>query len=66
MQLTGKTIIVTGAGSGMGEAMAKLFAQEGVRIVAAFGWKPLNGSSLISRKRAEKRWLLRVISHNKR
>lgn len=35
MRLTGKTIIVTGAGSGMGEAMAKLFAQEGARIVAA-------------------------------
>jgi NAD(P)-dependent dehydrogenase (short-subunit alcohol dehydrogenase family) len=35
MRLTGKTIIVTGAGSGMGDAMAKLFAQEGARIVAA-------------------------------
>ena len=35
MRLTGKTIIVTGAGSGMGEAMAKLFALEGARIVAA-------------------------------
>lgn len=35
MRLTGKTIIVTGAGSGMGEAMAKLFAQEGARIVTA-------------------------------
>jgi len=35
MRLTGKTIIVTGAGSGMGEAMAKLFAQEGARSVAA-------------------------------
>ena len=35
MRLIGKTIIVTGAGSGMGEAMAKLFAQEGARIVAA-------------------------------
>lgn len=35
MLLTGKTIIVTGAGSGMGEAMAKLFVQEGARIVAA-------------------------------
>jgi NAD(P)-dependent dehydrogenase (short-subunit alcohol dehydrogenase family) len=32
--LTGKTAIVTGAGSGIGEAIALLFARQGARIVA--------------------------------
>lgn len=35
MRLTGKVAVITGAGSGMGRAMANLFAAEGARIVAA-------------------------------
>ena len=33
MRLQGKVAVITGAGSGMGRAMAMLFAQEGARIV---------------------------------
>ena len=35
MRLEGKVAVITGAGSGMGRAMANLFAAEGARIVAA-------------------------------
>jgi NAD(P)-dependent dehydrogenase (short-subunit alcohol dehydrogenase family) len=34
-RLEGKVVIVTGGGSGMGEASSKLFAQEGAKVVAA-------------------------------
>ena len=33
MRLQGKTAVITGAGSGMGRAMALLFAQEGANVV---------------------------------
>lgn len=35
MRLEGKVAVITGAGSGMGLAMAELFAREGAKIVAA-------------------------------
>ena len=35
MRLKEKTAIVTGAGSGFGEAMAKRFAEEGANVVVA-------------------------------
>lgn len=35
MRLEGKTAVITGAGSGFGEGMAKRFAQEGANVVVA-------------------------------
>lgn len=35
MQLRDKVVIVTGAGAGIGEATARLFAEEGAKVVAA-------------------------------
>ena len=33
-KLDGKVVVITGAGSGMGRAMAELFTQEGAKVVA--------------------------------
>jgi NAD(P)-dependent dehydrogenase (short-subunit alcohol dehydrogenase family) len=35
MRLEGKVVVITGAGSGMGRAMANLFTSEGAKVVAA-------------------------------
>lgn len=35
MRLTGKVAVVTGAASGMGLAIARLFAEQGARLIAA-------------------------------
>lgn len=35
MRLKGKVAVITGAGSGFGEGIAKRFAQEGAMVVAA-------------------------------
>ena len=35
MRLENKVCVITGAGSGMGRAMANLFAKEGAKVVAA-------------------------------
>lgn len=35
MKLQGKVAIVTGAGSGMGKAIATLFAKEGAKVVVS-------------------------------
>jgi len=35
MRLANKVAVITGAGSGMGKAMAQLFSAEGARIICA-------------------------------
>jgi NAD(P)-dependent dehydrogenase (short-subunit alcohol dehydrogenase family) len=35
MRLEGKVVVITGAGSGMGRAMANLFTEQGAKVVAA-------------------------------
>jgi NAD(P)-dependent dehydrogenase (short-subunit alcohol dehydrogenase family) len=51
MQLQGKVVVITGAGSGMGRAMATLFATEGAKIVAG-DWNAQSLEELIAAVRA--------------
>src|SRR3989442_1166212 len=44
MKLNDRVAIVTGSGSGMGEAVARLFAEEGARVIVA----DLNGAAATS------------------
>ena len=37
MKLEGKSIVVTGASAGMGQAIVTLFAQEGANVIAGGG-----------------------------
>jgi NAD(P)-dependent dehydrogenase (short-subunit alcohol dehydrogenase family) len=51
-RLNGKTAIVTGAGQGIGEAIATVFAREGARLVVA-ELNPETGESVAARLRAD-------------
>ena len=46
MRLEGKAALITGAGSGIGRAMALRFAQEGARVIAV-DWKPEGGEESV-------------------
>ena len=51
MRLEGKIAVITGAGSGMGRAMANLFTKEGAKVVAA-EWNPATLDEVVAEVRA--------------
>jgi NAD(P)-dependent dehydrogenase (short-subunit alcohol dehydrogenase family) len=51
MRLEGKVAVITGAGSGMGRAMANLFASEGAKVVGA-DWHQESLDEVVSEVRA--------------
>lgn len=51
MRLKDKVAIITGAGSGIGAATAKLFAEEGARVLIA-DWSEKNGNQTLSEIKA--------------
>ena len=51
MRLEGKVAVITGAGSGMGRAMASLFAAEGAKILAA-DWNEANLAETVAEVQA--------------
>lgn len=50
-RLEGKVAVITGAGSGMGRAMANLFAKEGAKVVAA-EWNPATLDEVVAEVKA--------------
>src|SRR5690242_4077943 len=52
MRLQGKVAVITGAGSGMGRAMAILFAKEGASVVAG-DWNAKRLDEVVSNIKAE-------------
>lgn len=51
MKLEGKVAVITGAGSGMGRAMANLFSSEGAKVVAA-EWNPATLDEVVAEVKA--------------
>ena len=51
MRLDGKIVVITGTGSGMGRAMAGLFAREGAKVVAA-EWNQATLDEVVAEVRA--------------
>lgn len=52
MRLAGKVAVITGAGSGIGRAMAELFAAEGAKVVAG-EWNETTLNELVTELRAK-------------
>ena len=51
MRLEGKTAIVTGAGSGFGAGIARIFAREGAQVMVA----DINAAAALNHRRRDRR-----------